>query len=55
MGDDVLATLNELRSKGVEVAQEMSDQRWGRAWPRSDCRWMRLPARDDCWEGTPQD
>ena len=29
MCDDIRATLTELRSKGVEVAREVSDQRWG--------------------------
>jgi nucleoside-diphosphate-sugar epimerase len=29
MCDDIGATLAELRGKGVEVAQEVSDQRWG--------------------------
>jgi len=29
MCDDIHATLAELRSKGVEVAREVSDQRWG--------------------------
>jgi predicted enzyme related to lactoylglutathione lyase len=29
MCDDIGATLAELRAKGVEVAQEVSDQRWG--------------------------
>ena len=29
MCDDILVTLAELRGKGVEVAQEVSDQRWG--------------------------
>ena len=29
MCDDIHATLTELRSKGVEVAREVSDQRWG--------------------------
>ena len=29
MCDDLQATLAELRGKGVEVAQEVSDQRWG--------------------------
>ena len=29
MCDDIHATLAELRSKGAEVAQEVSDQRWG--------------------------
>ncbi len=29
MCDDIQATLAELRGKGVEVAQEVSDQRWG--------------------------
>jgi len=29
MCDDIQATLTELRSKGVEVAREVSDQRWG--------------------------
>src|SRR5689334_9068071 len=29
MCDDIHATLAELRAKGVEVAQEVSDQRWG--------------------------
>ena len=29
MCDDVHATLTELRGKGVEVAREVSDQRWG--------------------------
>ena len=29
MCDDIEATLAELRSKGVEVAQEVSDQGWG--------------------------
>ena len=30
MCDDIHATLTELRGKGVEVAREVSDQRWGR-------------------------
>ncbi len=30
MCDDIDETLAELRGKGVEVAQEVSDQRWGR-------------------------
>jgi catechol 2,3-dioxygenase-like lactoylglutathione lyase family enzyme len=30
MCDDINETLAELRGKGVEVAQEVSDQRWGR-------------------------
>ena len=29
MCDDIQATLTELRAKGVEVAQEVSEQRWG--------------------------
>jgi len=29
MCDDIHATLAELRGKGVEVAQDVSDQRWG--------------------------
>jgi predicted enzyme related to lactoylglutathione lyase len=29
MCDDIHATLDELRSKGVEVASEVSDQGWG--------------------------
>ncbi len=29
MCDDIQVTLAELRGKGVEVAQEVSDQRWG--------------------------
>lgn len=29
MCDDINATLAELRGKGVEVAREISDQRWG--------------------------
>jgi catechol 2,3-dioxygenase-like lactoylglutathione lyase family enzyme len=29
MCDDIHATLAELRSKGVEVAREVADQRWG--------------------------
>ncbi len=29
MCDDIHATLEELRGKGVEVTQEVSDQRWG--------------------------
>jgi hypothetical protein len=29
MSDDIHATLAELRAKGVEVAQDVSDQRWG--------------------------
>ena len=29
MCDDIEATLAELRAKGVEVAREVSDQRWG--------------------------
>ena len=29
MCDDIQATLAELRGKGAEVAQEVSDQRWG--------------------------
>jgi catechol 2,3-dioxygenase-like lactoylglutathione lyase family enzyme len=29
MCDDIHATLTELRGKGVEVAREVSDQRWG--------------------------
>ena len=29
MCDDIQATLAELRGKGVEIAQEVSDQRWG--------------------------
>jgi catechol 2,3-dioxygenase-like lactoylglutathione lyase family enzyme len=29
MCDDIRATLAELRSKGVEVAQDVSDQGWG--------------------------
>ena len=29
MCDDIQATLTELRGKGVEVAREVSDQRWG--------------------------
>ena len=29
MCDDIGATLAELRARGVEVAQEASDQRWG--------------------------
>jgi len=29
MCDDIGATLAELRAKGAEVAQEVSDQRWG--------------------------
>ena len=29
MCDDIHATLTELRANGVEVAQEVSDQRWG--------------------------
>ena len=29
MCDDIHATLAELRAKGAEVAQEVSDQRWG--------------------------
>ncbi|HTR94489.1 MAG TPA: VOC family protein [Trebonia sp.] len=29
MCDDIQATLADLRSKGVEVAREVSDQRWG--------------------------
>ena len=29
MCDDIQATLAELRGQGVEVAQEVSDQRWG--------------------------
>jgi len=29
MCDDIHATLGELRGKGVEVAREVSDQRWG--------------------------
>ena len=30
MCDDLEATMGELRSKGVEFTQEVSDQRWGR-------------------------
>ena len=30
MCDDIGATLAELRARGAEVAQEVSDQRWGR-------------------------
>lgn len=30
MCDDIQATLTELRSKGVDVAREVSDQSWGR-------------------------
>ena len=30
MCDDIHATLAELTAKGVQVAQEVSDQRWGR-------------------------
>jgi predicted enzyme related to lactoylglutathione lyase len=30
MCDDIQATLAELRDKGVEVAQDVSDQGWGR-------------------------
>jgi catechol 2,3-dioxygenase-like lactoylglutathione lyase family enzyme len=30
MCDDIQATLAELRSKGVEVARDVTDQRWGR-------------------------
>jgi len=30
MCDDIDATLADLRSKGVEIAREVSDQRWGR-------------------------
>jgi catechol 2,3-dioxygenase-like lactoylglutathione lyase family enzyme len=29
MCDDIQATLADLRGKGVEVVQEVSDQRWG--------------------------
>lgn len=29
MCDDIHATLEELRGKGVEVARDVSDQRWG--------------------------
>jgi len=29
MCDDIHATLTELRGKGVEVAREVADQRWG--------------------------
>ena len=29
MCDDIHATLAELRARGAEVAQEVSDQRWG--------------------------
>jgi catechol 2,3-dioxygenase-like lactoylglutathione lyase family enzyme len=29
MCDDIAATLTELRSKGVEVARDVSDQGWG--------------------------
>jgi catechol 2,3-dioxygenase-like lactoylglutathione lyase family enzyme len=29
MCDDINATLDELRGKGVEVSSEVSDQRWG--------------------------
>ena len=29
MCDDIGATLADLRARGVEVAQEVSDQRWG--------------------------
>jgi hypothetical protein len=29
MCDDIEATLAELRAKGAEVAQDVSDQRWG--------------------------
>jgi catechol 2,3-dioxygenase-like lactoylglutathione lyase family enzyme len=29
MCDDINATLAELRGKGVEIAREVSDQRWG--------------------------
>jgi catechol 2,3-dioxygenase-like lactoylglutathione lyase family enzyme len=29
MCDDIQATLAELRGRGVEIAQEVSDQRWG--------------------------
>ena len=29
MCDDIQATLTELRGQGVEVAREVSDQRWG--------------------------
>ena len=29
MCDDIAATLAELRARGAEVAQEVSDQRWG--------------------------
>ena len=29
MCDDIQATLAELRGQGVQVAQEVSDQRWG--------------------------
>jgi len=29
MRDDIHATLAELRGKGVEVARDVSDQRWG--------------------------
>lgn len=29
MCDDIQATLSDLRSKGVEVAREVSDQGWG--------------------------
>ncbi len=30
MCDDIHATLAELRGKGVEVARDVTDQRWGR-------------------------
>ena len=30
MCDDISETLAELKGKGVEVAQDVSDQRWGR-------------------------
>jgi catechol 2,3-dioxygenase-like lactoylglutathione lyase family enzyme len=30
MCDDIDATLADLKSKGVEVAREVSDERWGR-------------------------
>lgn len=29
MCDDIQATVAELRGKGVEIAQDVSDQRWG--------------------------
>ena len=30
MCDDVEATMRDLRAKGVEVTQDLSDERWGR-------------------------